>query len=82
MPIKSWRGFFSYIGRVFILLLILAVLLPKVAAVCNIWVSSLLHSEQKPSGNPMRVETPDWSKTVIQLFPSAKDDSRNNQTQK
>jgi hypothetical protein len=74
MPTKNWIGFFLYLGRVFILLVLLAVLLPKFAAVCNIWMSSLLHSEQKPIGNPLRVETPDWSKFVIQLFPASQSD--------
>jgi len=75
MPTKHWRDFFLYLGRVFILLILLAVLLPKFAAVCNIWMSSLLHTEQKPIGNPMRVEAPGWSKFVIQLFPSSKSDN-------
>ena len=72
MPTKHWRDFFLYLGRVFILLILLAVLLPKFAAVCNIWMSSLLHTEHKPNGNPLRVEAPGWSKFVIQWFPAAK----------
>lgn len=72
MPTKRWSEFFLYLGRVFILLLLLAILLPKLAAVCNIWMSSLLHNEQKPSGNPLRVEAPDWSEFVIHLFPNSK----------
>lgn len=75
MPIKQWIGFFLYLGRVFILLILLAVLLPKFASVCNIWMSALLHSEQKPNGNPLRVETPGWSKFVIHLFPGSRSDN-------
>jgi hypothetical protein len=77
MPIKNWIGFFLYLGRVIILLILLAVLIPKFAVVCNIWMSSLLHSEQKPNGNPMRVESPGWSKFVIQLFPASQSDNFN-----
>ncbi|MDR3599283.1 MAG: hypothetical protein P4L49_02170 [Desulfosporosinus sp.] len=69
MPAKHWSGFFLYLGRVFILLILLAVLLPKLMAVCNIWMSSHLHNEQKPIGNPLQVEAPEWSKFVFQLFP-------------
>jgi len=69
MPTKRWSDFFLYLGRVFILLILLAVLLPKLMAVCNIWMSSLLHSEQKPLGNPLRVEAPGWSKFVFQWLP-------------
>ncbi len=70
MPTKRWGDFFLYLARVFILLILLAVLLPKLAAVCNIWMSSRLHNEQRPIGNPLRVEAPGWSKFVIQLFPA------------
>jgi len=69
MPTKRWGDFFLYLARVFILLILLAVLLPKLAEVCNIWMSSHLHYEQRPIGNPLRVEAPGWSKFVIQLFP-------------
>ena len=58
MPTKRWGDFFLYLARVFILLILLAVLLPKLAAVCNIWMSSRLHNEQRPIGNPLRVEAP------------------------
>ena len=68
MPTKRWSDFFLYLGRVFILLILLAVLLPKLMAVCNIWMSSLLHNEQKPIGNPLRVEVPGWGKFVFQRF--------------
>jgi hypothetical protein len=61
MPTKHWRDFFLYLGRVFILIILLAVLLPRLVAVCNIWMYSLLHSEQKPMGNSLRVEAPGWS---------------------
>ncbi|ODA39219.1 hypothetical protein [Desulfosporosinus sp. BG] len=69
MPAKRWSDFFLYLGRVFILLILLAVLLPKLMAVCNIWMSSFLHNEQKPIGNPLRVEAPGWGKFVFQWFP-------------
>jgi len=72
MQKKRWIDFFLYLGRVFILLILLAVLLPKLASVCNIWMSSHLHNEQSPLGNPLRVEAPGWSKFVIQLFPTEK----------
>lgn len=73
MPTKSWSDFFLYLVRVLILLILLAVVLPKLMAVCNIWMSSFLHNEQKPLGNPLRVEAPEWSKLVFQSFlPSRK----------
>ncbi len=75
MPTKHWRDFVLYLARVLILLILLAVLLPKLVAVCNIWMSSLLHNEQKPLGNSLRVEAPGWSKFVIQLFPASKRDN-------
>lgn len=56
-PIKRWRDFFLYLGRIFVLLILLAILLPKLVAICNSWMSSLLHNDQKPLGNPLRVET-------------------------
>lgn len=62
LPTKRWSEFFLYLGRVFILLILLAVLLPKLAAVCNLWMSSLLHNDQKPLGNPLRVDEPFRSK--------------------
>ncbi len=74
MPIKRWSGFFLHLGKIFILLILLAVLLPKLAAVYDIWMSSHLHNEQRPMGNPLRVEAPGWSKFVIQLFPAAQKD--------
>jgi len=74
MSTKRWRDFFCYIARVFILLILLAVLLPKLAFVCNVWISSLLHNDQKPKGNPMRVEAPSWSKSAIKIFPGTQKD--------
>ena len=74
MPTKRWRDFFLYLARVFILLVLLAILLPKFAEVCNLWLSSRLHNEQRPIGNPLRVEVPEWSKFVIELFPSTQKD--------
>lgn len=72
---KSWPEFFFYLIRVFVLLILLAVLLPKLVTVCSIFISSYSRNEEKPSGNPMRVEEqqPSWSKFVIQLFPNEKD---------
>lgn len=71
---KSWPEFFFYLARVFILLILLAVLLPKLVTVCSSWLSSQSRDEEKPSGNPMRVEEPQpsWTKFVIQLFPDEK----------
>jgi len=57
LPTKRWVDFFLYLGRVFVLLILLAVLLPKLVALCNNWMSSLLNNDQKPLGNPLRVET-------------------------
>lgn len=57
LPTKRWVNFFLYLARVFILLILLAVLLPKLVALCNSWMSSLLHNDQRPHGNPLRVET-------------------------
>jgi hypothetical protein len=56
MSEKSWSEFFFYIARVFILLILLAVLLPKLVNVCSLWISSQAQDERQPSGNPMRVE--------------------------
>ena len=69
MSDKGWRSFFWYLGRVFLLLILLAVLLPKLAIVCNIWLSSLLHADRTPGGNAMKVEVPKSSESVFQLFP-------------
>lgn len=71
MPRKSWPEFFFYLARVFVLLILLAVLLPKLVSVCSLWISSHSQDERNPSGNPMRVEEPSWSKFVIQLFPNS-----------
>ncbi|KGK91707.1 hypothetical protein DP73_02125 [Desulfosporosinus sp. HMP52] len=56
LPTRHWLDFFLYIGRVFLLLILLAVLLPKLVAVCNSLMSTLLHNDQNPHGNPLRVE--------------------------
>lgn len=69
MPIKRWGEFFLYLGRVFILLILLAVLLPKLLALCNLWMSSFLHHDQKPNGNPLRVERPGWGEYVSRCLP-------------
>lgn len=65
---KGWGEFFFYLVRVFILLALLAYLLPKFVSVCDGWLSSLGHDEQKPSGNPMRVDNDIWSKSAIHIF--------------
>lgn len=56
MSNKSWIEFFFYIARVFILLILLAMVLPKLVNVCSLWISSQAQDERQPSGNPMRVE--------------------------
>lgn len=56
MSKKSWTEFLLYIARVFILLILLAIVLPKLVNVCSLWISSQAHDERRPSGNPMRVE--------------------------
>lgn len=65
MPIKRWGEFFLYLGRVFVLLILLAVLLPKLIVMCNLWMSLLFHHEQKPKGNPLRVEMPACGEYVV-----------------
>lgn len=59
----------QYVGRVLILLVLLTLLLPKLAAICDIWISSIIRDEEKPNGNPMRVETHPWKEFVIHLLP-------------
>ena len=68
---KSWAEFFLYLARVFVFLILLAILLPKVITICSFWISTHSQDDDKPSGNPMRVEekVPDWGKFVIQLLP-------------
>ncbi|MFZ3102901.1 MAG: hypothetical protein WA131_08175 [Desulfitobacteriaceae bacterium] len=62
---KNWWVIFQYIGRVLILLVLLTLLIPKLAAVCNIWISSIIRDEQRPNGNPMRVEIPPWKDRFV-----------------
>lgn len=69
MTRKSWPEFFGTIAQIFILLFLLAVVLPKLVSVCSLWISSQGQNERQPSGNPMRVEEPFLSKYVLQLFP-------------
>lgn len=57
LPAKRRGEFFLYLGRVLVLLILLSVLLPKLIVMCNHWLSSLLHSDQRPHGSPLRVET-------------------------
>lgn len=71
MPRKSWPEFFASIARIMILLILLAVVLPKLVSVCSIWISARGQDERKPSGNPMRVEEPYWSRYVLQLLPNS-----------
>lgn len=59
----------QYIGRVLILLILLTLLLPKLAAICDIWISSIIRDEEKPNGNPMRVEAHPWREFVVDLIP-------------
>lgn len=73
----SWGEFFLYLGRVFLLLVLLAFLLPKLATVCGIWLSSLMHDERKPSGNPLKVEAPSWNEFVVHLFPDTQNETPN-----
>ena len=58
LPTKRWSDFFLYLARVFILLILLVVLMPKLVAFCNSWMSSLLHNDQRPFGTPLRVDAP------------------------
>ncbi|WP_206812786.1 hypothetical protein [Paradesulfitobacterium ferrireducens] len=62
------REVILYVGRVFLLLLLLAVLLPKLAGIANTWLGSVGRDEEKPSGNPMRVEKLPLSEFVLHLF--------------
>ncbi|NMA68492.1 MAG: hypothetical protein GX958_03640 [Desulfitobacterium sp.] len=66
---KTWSEFFSYLARIFLLLILLAVILPKLVTLCGSIVSSVDDREEKPSGNPMRVEEP-HSEFVIEFFPA------------
>lgn len=75
MPIKRWGEFFIYLVRVFVLLILLAVLLPKLIIMGNQWMSSLFHHDQKPNGNPMRVESPGWGEYVIRTIPDYESDN-------
>jgi len=67
---KSWAEFSFYLLRVIVLLVLLAVLLPRLAGVWHGWMSSLINEDKKPSGNPMKVEEPSWNRFVIKLFPN------------
>ncbi|WP_041219930.1 hypothetical protein [Desulfitobacterium dichloroeliminans] len=71
---KSWPEFFFYLARVMVLLVLLAVLLPKLVTVCSLLITSHGDRDGRPSGNPMRVEEEgsNWSEFVIQLFPDIK----------
>lgn len=62
------REVILYVGRVFLLLLLLAVLLPKLVGIASTWLDSAIRNEEKPSGNPMRVEKLPWSEFVLHLF--------------
>lgn len=66
---KKWSDFFFNFARIFLLLILLAVLLPKLVTLCGSIVSSVDDREEKPSGNPMRVEEP-HSEFVIEIFPA------------
>jgi hypothetical protein len=65
---KLWV-FIQYIGRVLILLVLLTLLLPKLAAICDIWISTIIRDEEKPNGNPIRVEAHSWKEFVVHLIP-------------
>ena len=75
---KRWPEFFLHLVRIFALLILLAVMLPKLVTVCSLLITSHGDRDEKPSGNPMRVEDrtledgPVWSEFVIQLFPDIK----------
>lgn len=66
---KKWSDFIFNLARIFLLLILLAVLLPKLVTLCGSIVSSVDDREEKPSGNPMRVEEP-HSEFVIEIFPA------------
>lgn len=67
MPFKRWIEFFLYLGRVFVLLILLAILLPKLIVMCNFWMAAIFHHDQKPNGNPMRVEKPSGEIQIVDL---------------
>ncbi|CDX02389.1 hypothetical protein DesLBE_5189 [Desulfitobacterium sp. LBE] len=71
---KSWPEFLFTIARIVILMMLLAVMLPKLVTVCSLLLTSQGDKDEKPSGNPMRVEEEGtvWSEFVIQLFPDIK----------
>ncbi|MDR3271607.1 MAG: hypothetical protein LBT32_08905 [Peptococcaceae bacterium] len=57
---RSWAGFFLYILRILLLLILLAVVLPRFAALGQTWLFHLWHDakERIPRGNSFRVEAP------------------------
>lgn len=67
----GWGEFFLYLGRIFLLLVLLAFLLPKLVLIWGGLLSSLGEDERKPKGNPMRVESHPWSEFVIHIFPDS-----------
>lgn len=76
---KTWPEFFLHLVRIFALLILLAVMLPKLVTVCSLLITSQGDRDEKPSGNPMRVQEDStlddnsvWSEFVIQLFPDIK----------
>ncbi|WP_019850889.1 hypothetical protein [Desulfitobacterium sp. PCE1] len=71
---KNWPEFFLTIARILLLMMLLAVMLPKLVTVCSLIITSHGDKDEKPSGNPMRVEEEGsiWSEFVIQLFPDIK----------
>ncbi len=54
--VKKWPEFFLQLAKIFILLILLAVLMPKLVSVCKIWMSSITHQDERPSGHPMQVD--------------------------
>lgn len=51
-----WVKFFLYLIRLFILLFLLAVVMPKLIEIGGAWGSLLWHHEQVPHGNSLRVD--------------------------
>ncbi|MDD2235206.1 MAG: hypothetical protein PHZ11_09465 [Desulfitobacteriaceae bacterium] len=74
MPGKKLWLLIQYIGRVLIFLILLTLLLPKLAVICDIWISSIIRDEEKPNGNPMRVESHSWKEFVADLIPGSDSD--------
>lgn len=70
MSTKRWAKFLLELSKIFLLLALLAFLLPKLALIWGGWMSSIGDGDHRPRGNPMRVESHPWSEFVMRIFPN------------